>query len=72
MEGRITPSKRIFAPQLLGRVGAGLPEPPSQEQPEVLTIDDYLIDDPNRTALVTVRGDSMKDAGLLDGNLVVV
>lgn len=72
VEGRVAPSRRFFARPMLGRVRAGLPEPASQEQPDVLTIDDYLIDDPNRTALVTVRGDSMKDAGLLDGDLVVV
>lgn len=70
--GRIAPTKRFFARPVMGRVRAGLPEPASQEPPEVLTIDDYLIEDPNRTALVTVRGDSMKDAGLLDGDLVVV
>jgi len=72
VEGRIAPSRRFFARPLMGRVRAGQPEPASQEAPEVLTIDDYLIDDPNRTALVTVRGDSMNDAGLLDGDLVVV
>lgn len=72
VEGRIAPTRKFFARPVLGRVRAGQPEPASQEQPEVLTIDDYLIDDPNRTALVTVRGDSMKDAGLLDGDLVVV
>jgi repressor LexA len=71
-EGRIAPSKRFFARPLLGQVRAGLPEPVSQEQTDVLTIDDYLIDDPNRTTLVRVRGDSMKDVGLLDGDLVVV
>ncbi len=72
VEGRVAPSRKFFARPVLGRVRAGHPEPASQEQPEVLTIDDYLIDDPNRTALVTVRGDSMKDVGLLDGDLVVV
>lgn len=72
VEGRIAPTRKFFARPLLGRVRAGQPEPASQEQPEVLTLDDYLIDDPNRTALVTVRGDSMQDAGLLDGDLVVV
>lgn len=72
VEGRIAPSKRFFARPLLGRVRAGHPEPASQEVPEVLTVDDYLIDDPNRTALVTVRGDSMTGVGLLDGDIVVV
>ena len=31
-----------------------------------------LIDDPNRTSLMKVRGDSMKDVGIFDGDLVVV
>lgn len=72
-EGRIAPSRRFFARPVLGSVRAGLPEPEGQEEPDsVLTIDDYLIDDPNRTVLCRVRGDSMQDAGLLDGDLVVV
>lgn len=72
-EGRIAPSRRFFARPVLGSVRAGLPEPEGQEEPDsVLTIDDYLIDDPNRTVLCRVRGDSMQDVGLLDGDLVVV
>jgi len=38
----------------------------------VPTIDDYLVPDPNRTFLARVKGDSMKDASLLDGDMVVV
>jgi repressor LexA len=72
VEGRIAPTRKFFARPVLGPVRAGLPEPASQEQPDVLTIDDYLIADPNRTALMRVRGDSMKDAGILDGDLVVI
>lgn len=70
--GRIAPTRRFFARPVLGPVRAGVPEPVSQEQVELLTIDDYLIDDPNRTSLHRVRGDSMKDAGILEGDLVVV
>ena len=72
VEGRIAPTKRFFARPMLGPVRAGVPQPASQEQPELLTIDDYLIDDPNRTSLHKVRGDSMRDAAVLDGDLVVV
>jgi len=72
VEGRIAPTKRFFARPVLGPVRAGVPQPASQEQPELLTIDDYLIDDPNRTSLHKVRGDSMRDAAVLDGDLVVV
>jgi repressor LexA len=72
VEGRIAPTRKFFARPLLSPVRAGQPQPASQEEPEVLTIDDYLIDDPNRTSLHKVRGDSMKDVGILEGDLVVV
>lgn len=73
VEGRIAPTKRFFARPLVTQVRAGHPEQaPQDETPDVLSVDDYLIEDPNRTALVTVRGDSMKDLGLLDGDIAVV
>ncbi len=72
VEGRIAPTKKFFARPLLGAVRAGLPQPVPQEQPELITLDDYLIDDPNRTSLIKVRGDSMKDAGIFEGDLVIV
>lgn len=72
VDGRIAPTRKFFARPLLSPVRAGQPQPASQEEPELLTLDDYLIDDPNRTSLHKVRGDSMKDVGILEGDLVVV
>ena len=74
VEGRIAPSRKFFARPLWGSVRAGHPQAQTQvqEQDDVLTLDDYLIDDPNRTGLVTVRGDSMRDVGLLNGDIVCV
>ena len=73
VEGRIAPTKRFFARPLVGHVRAGLPQPRQDDDDfEVLTIDDYLVQDPNRTFLAKVKGDSMKDASLLDGDMVVV
>lgn len=72
VDGRIAPTRKFFARPLLSSVRAGLPQPASQEEPELVTLDDYLIDDPNRTSLHKVRGDSMKDAGIHEGDLVVV
>jgi repressor LexA len=71
-EGRIAPTKKFFGRPLLGPVRAGQPQPVSQEEPELLTLDDYLIDEPNRTSLHRVKGDSMKDAGIYDGDLLAV
>lgn len=70
--GRVAPGDRFFARPLLGPVRAGAPQPATQEQPQTLTLDDYLIDQPDRTSLHRVRGDSMDGVGIFDGDLVVV
>ena len=57
---------------MLGTVRAGLPQPASDEAFESLSVEELLIREPNRTAMCHVRGDSMKDAGLLDGDVVIV
>lgn len=72
VDGRIAPGPKFFARQVLGNVRAGVPQPASQEAAEVLTLDDYLIDAPDRTTLHKVRGDSMRDAGIVEGDLVAV
>ena len=73
VEGRIAPTKRFFSRPLVGQVRAGLPQTRQDDDDfEVLTIDDYLVPEPNRTFLARVKGDSMRDASLLDGDMVVV
>ncbi|OWW18185.1 LexA family protein [Noviherbaspirillum denitrificans] len=72
VEGRIATTKKFFAHPVVNTVRAGLPQPASQDSVELITIDDCLIDDPNRAVLCRVRDDSMKDVGLLGGDLVVV
>lgn len=70
---RLAPTKQFFARPLLGPVRAGEPEPvDSDDFPAALNIDDYLVDAPTRTVLLKVKGASMKDAGILEGDLVVV
>lgn len=72
LDGRTVPGKKFFARQILGRVRAVVPQPQSQEEADVLALDDYFIDQPDRTTLHRVRGDSMKDASILEGDLVAV
>ena len=72
IDGRVAPGPRFSARTVLGPVRAGLPQPVSQEAPQTLTLDDYLIDHPDRTTLHRVRGDSMSDAHIADGDLVAV
>jgi repressor LexA len=70
---RLAPTARFFArPLAESPVQAGLPNPVEDAPGDALTIDDYLIEHPSQTVLVRVRGDSMIDAGILEGDLVVV
>jgi repressor LexA len=70
---RLAPTKRFFArPLAAGFVRAGLPEPVVDDDADAVTLDDYLIERPSQTVLVRVKGDSMLDAGIFDGDLVVV
>ena len=70
---RLAPTRRFFArPLAVQPVRAGLPEASDDAVAEALTIDDYLIERPSETVLIRVKGDSMLDAGIFEGDLVVV
>ena len=59
-------------PLASGFVRAGLPDPVTDDEADAVTLDDYLIERPSQTVLVRVKGDSMIDAGIFEGDLVVV
>jgi repressor LexA len=70
---RLAPTRRFFGRSLADSpVRAGAPQPAGSDAAEVITLDDYLIERPSQTVLVRVKGDSMVDAGILEGDLVVV
>src|SRR5438128_9426802 len=70
---RLAPTRRFFERPLAdSRVHAGLPNTIDDAPTDALTLDDYLIERPSQTVLVRVKGDSRQDAGILDGDLVVV
>lgn len=69
---RLKPGKRFFERPLGESVRAGLPDAAAQSAPETLTIDEFLVEHPSRTILITVKGDSMIDAGIHAGDVVVV
>lgn len=69
---RLKPGKRFFERPLAESVRAGLPSPAADSNPEGLSIDEYLVAHPSKTVLITVKGDSMIDAGIHSGDVVVV
>lgn len=67
------PAKRFFErPLAQASVPAGPPVLANDVSGEPFYVDEYLIRSPSRTALVPVRGDSMIDAGIHDGDIAVV
>lgn len=69
---RLRPGKLFFERPVVDSVRAGIPQPANDIPVEGLEIDAYLVDNPSVTVLMNIRGDSMKDAGLLPGDIVVV
>ena len=70
--GKISPTSNFFALNLYGRVPAGFPVPTPDEQADLMSLDEYLIDHPNRTFLLKVAGDSLKDMGIMPNDLVLI
>jgi repressor LexA len=70
--GRLRPGPRFFERTVGHRIRAGLPQEAFDVQPELLRIDDYLIEKPSQTILFPVKGDSMIDLGILEGDMVVI
>lgn len=76
-----TRSGRLAAPRppregaslrLLGSVAAGFPSPAEEALLDTMTLDEYLIKRPEATFMLRVEGDSMLEAGILPGDMVLV
>jgi repressor LexA len=69
--GRLSPGPAITGLKLLGVVEAGFPSPSEEHELDSLTLDEYLIENREATFLLRVKGDSMVDAGIREGDLVL-
>jgi repressor LexA len=70
--GRLLPGALKNSIKLLGSVTAGFPSPAEEELQDTMSLDEYLINNPNSTYLLKVEGDSMIEAGICPGDLVLV
>src|SRR5208282_1627447 len=70
--GRLIPGSIASPVKVLGTVEAGFPSPAEEELLDTLSLDQYLIDNPNATFLLKISGDSMSEAGILPGDMVLV
>lgn len=69
--GRLLPRWDAGVP-LLGLVEAGFPSPAEEELLDVMSFDEYLTPNKEASYILKVKGDSMIDAGIREGDMVVV
>jgi SOS-response transcriptional repressor LexA len=69
---RLKPGSRFFEHYFFESVQAGLPNPANDRPREAVTLENFLIQKPSQTVLLRVKGDSMKEAGIYEGDLAVV
>lgn len=67
------PAPRFFELPLADiSVRAGTPDMAEGDQGQPFLVDHYLVRQPSRTLMIPVKGDSMIDAGIHNGDIVVV
>ena len=69
--GHLIPNKLIGEIPLLGLVEAGFPTVAEEIDLESINIDDYLIKNKDSSYLLEVKGESMIDAGIHEGDMVI-
>lgn len=70
--GKLSPGARLRGVRLLGVVEAGFPSPAEEELLDVMDFDEYLAPNKESSYILKVKGDSMIDAGIQPGDLVIV
>lgn len=70
--GRLLPGKLFREIRILGLVEAGFPSAAEEELTDTLSLDDYLVKNREATFMLRVKGESMKDAGIMNGDMVLV
>ena len=71
-QGKIIPSRSLDEIPMLGLVEAGLPSSVDEEMTDTISIDNYLIENKDSSYMLEVKGESMIDAGIHEGDLVIV
>lgn len=72
-DGVWVPTKQFFARAMSdASVQAGMPVAVTETQGDYFVIDEMLIDTPSKTTLIPVKGDSMIEAGIHEGDIAVV
>jgi SOS regulatory protein LexA len=69
---RLLPGPRGAHLPVLGTISAGFPSPADEELTDTMSLDEYLIGNKEATYILKVNGNSMIDAGILPGDILLV
>lgn len=70
--GRLIPNNLYGEIPFIGLVEAGFPSPAEDELSDTMNLDEYLIENREATYLMRAKGESMLDAGICDGDMLIV
>ncbi len=71
--GRLMPTDKFLGGiKILGSVEAGFPTPAEEDLAETMSLDNYLIGNKEATFMLRVSGESMIEAGIQPGDMVIV
>lgn len=68
----LVPTPQAWVRFIAGKVPAGFPSPAEDHLVERIDLMTKLVRHPQATFFVRIKGDSMRDAGILDGSVVMV
>jgi SOS regulatory protein LexA len=71
-KGYLIPNNIYGEIPFVGLVEAGFPSPAEDELTDTMSLDDYLIENKEATYLMRAKGESMIDAGIVDGDMLLV
>ena len=71
-DGKIIPGKKFGAMRVLGTVEAGWPSPAEEELTDTMNLEEWLVHNREATFMLKVSGDSMIDAGIHPGDMLLV
>lgn len=70
-QGRLVPNRLFGEVPVLGLVEAGFPTAAEEELVDTMSLDEYMIENKEATYMLEVKGDSMIEAGIQEGDLVI-
>lgn len=71
-DGRYIPTNKFSGLPYFSSVPAGGPTLVEDAVEDRVSVEQYLVDMPDSAMLIKVQGDSMEDAGIVDGDVVVI